>query len=72
MSVDENNNNYNACDNGNVSHFISNISDKLNISLNSLSSSEGEGGNLSDNSESRIRDNDPDVLLNGIKGQNVD
>ena len=42
-SVDENKNNYNACDNRNVSHFTSNISDKLNISLNSLSSSEWEG-----------------------------
>ena len=68
-SVEANNNNYNECDNRNVSHLSSSSSDTQNISM---SSSEGAWDNLSDNSESRIRDNDPDVTLNDIKVKNVD
>ena len=59
----------NACDNGNVSRFVPNNSDTQNILF---VSSEGERTSLSDNLESSIREDDPDVILNKIKAKNVD
>ena len=64
--------NNNACDNGNVSHHIHNISDTKNISINSLASSEGEGITQSDILESSILVDDTNVILNEIKAKNAD
>ena len=57
----------NATDNVNVSHFISSNPDTQNISVNSLAYSPREMPSYSDNLELGNRENDPHVILNGIK-----